>query len=126
MTSDDGRLGKLGTVMLGVADLDRSLAFYRDVLGLEVQAAFGEFAFLEAGGVKLGLRRTKGLVPSTDELRTELVFDVPDVGAAHRALSARGVTFRIAPRPVTGDQFAADFRDPDGHVLSIFGPSPAA
>ena len=40
---------------------------------------------------------------------------------AHRALTARGVAFRVEPRVVSGDDFAADFRDPDGHVLSIFG-----
>ena len=55
-------------------------------------------------------------------LWTELVFHVADIDAGHRALSARGVAFRIAPRPVTADRLAADFRDPDGHVLSILGP----
>jgi len=32
------------------------------------------------------------------------------------------VTFMNEPRPVTGDRWAANFRDPDGHLLSIFGP----
>ena len=45
-----------------------------------------------------------------------------DIDAAHRQLRERGVAFRVEPRIVTGDQLAADFRDPDGHVLSILGP----
>ena len=48
-----------------------------------------------------------------------------DVTAAHQALSARGVEFLNAPRNVTGDQWAANFRDPDAHLLSIFGPGKA-
>jgi predicted enzyme related to lactoylglutathione lyase len=64
----------------------------------------------------------QGLAAPADERRVEIVFNVEDIQAAHAALSARGVAFRIAPRPVTGDRHAADFRDPDGHALSIFGP----
>ena len=57
---------------------------------------------------------------------TEIVFGVEDVTAAHAALTARGVAFLSAPRNVTGDQWAANFRDPDGHLLSVFGPRSAA
>src|SRR5512145_1614317 len=42
---------RIGHVHLKVADLDRSLAFYRDVLGFEVTQRFGaQAAFLSAGG----------------------------------------------------------------------------
>ena len=42
---------KIGHVHLTVADLDRSLAFYRDILGFEVTAQYGSGAvFLSAGG----------------------------------------------------------------------------
>ena len=41
----------IGHVHLKVADIDRSLAFYRDVLGFEEQQRFGEqAAFVSAGG----------------------------------------------------------------------------
>src|SRR5919201_883481 len=41
----------IGHVHLKVADLDRALAFYRDVLGFEVTQRYGEqAAFLSAGG----------------------------------------------------------------------------
>ena len=113
---------KLGTVMLGVGDMDRSLAFYRDVVGLPVQFSSGEFSFLNAGGVALALHHLADLKGSGDERRTELVFHVEDIEPAYRALSERGAVFRVTPRVVTGDNLAADFRDPDGHVLSIFGP----
>lgn len=34
-----------------------------------------------------------------------------------------GIVFRVEPRVVTGNLWATDFRDPDGHLLSIFGPA---
>ena len=42
---------RIGHVHLKVADLERSLAFYRDVLGFEITQCFGaQAAFLSAGG----------------------------------------------------------------------------
>jgi catechol 2,3-dioxygenase-like lactoylglutathione lyase family enzyme len=114
----------IGNIILSVRDMDRSLAFYRDAIGLVVRAATPEFAFLQAGGVTLCLRQNARLTPEgADEGRVEIVFDVTDIHAAHDALRARGVVFRVEPRVVTGHLWATDFRDPDGHTLSIFGPS---
>src|SRR5438445_2210619 len=42
---------RIGHVHLTVSDLDRALAFYRDVLGFEVTTSYGRDAvFLSAGG----------------------------------------------------------------------------
>src|SRR6478672_3534385 len=42
---------KIGHVHLKVADLDRAIAFYRDILGFELTQRFGtQAAFLSAGG----------------------------------------------------------------------------
>lgn len=54
---------KIGHVHLTVSDLDRSLAFYRDLLGFEVTAHYGDSAvFLSAGGYHhhLGLNTWAG------------------------------------------------------------------
>src|SRR5262245_47331184 len=109
-------------LMLGVTDMDRSVRFYRDGIGLPVRFGSGEFTFLDAGGVTLVLQAHETLPPPDDGVRTEVVFPVEDIDTAYRTLRERGVVFRIEPRIVTGDKLAADFRDPDGHVLSIFGP----
>jgi catechol 2,3-dioxygenase-like lactoylglutathione lyase family enzyme len=113
---------KIGMLMLGVTDMARSVAFYRDAVGLPVQFGSNAFTFLDAGGVTLVLQAHETLPPPDDGVRTEVVFPVEDIDAAYRALHDRGVAFRIEPRIVTSDRLAADFRDPDGHVLSIFGP----
>src|SRR2546422_9887709 len=44
---------RIGHVHLTVSDLDRALAFYRDVLGFEVTSRYGRDAvFLSAGGLR--------------------------------------------------------------------------
>jgi catechol 2,3-dioxygenase-like lactoylglutathione lyase family enzyme len=116
---------KIGMLMLGVTEMPRSVAFYRDVVGLPVQFGNDEITFLDAGGVTLVLQKRRQLPPPDDGARTEIVLPVEDIDAAHRMLRERGAKFRVEPRIVTGDRLAADFRDPDGHVLSIFGPRPS-
>lgn len=54
---------KIGHVHLTVADLERSLAFYRDILGFEVTSRYGDSAvFLSAGGYHhhIGLNTWQG------------------------------------------------------------------
>jgi catechol 2,3-dioxygenase-like lactoylglutathione lyase family enzyme len=113
---------KISHVMLGVESTTRSLAFYRDVLGLSVQSEHEGFAFLDAGGFTLAL--SEGLARACDPRvgATDLVFGVEDVRAAYESLKSKGVEFMHEPRAVAGPMFAANFTDPDGHRLSIFGP----
>lgn len=116
------RLSKIGLVMLGVSDLEKSIAFYRDRLGLALAMQFEGFAFLETSGVTLALSR--GLAQATQQLvgATEVVFAVEHVRAAYDALRGQGVEFVNEPRVVSPGNYAANFRDPDGHLLSVFGP----
>ncbi len=95
--------------MLGTTDLARSLAFYRDTLGLAVQFETPGFVFLNAGGVTLSLSEAHAKLATPVAGGAEIVFGVADVTAAHEALTARGVEFlKPAPqrhrRPV-GSQF---------------------
>jgi catechol 2,3-dioxygenase-like lactoylglutathione lyase family enzyme len=123
MADSDLRLQKIGLVMLGVQDLARAVAFYRDQLGLPLQQEFaGEFAFFNAGGVTLAL--SVPLAKNSPQMvgATELVFSVDGVREAYEALRARGVAFLREPRVVNPPMWAANFTDPDGHRHSIFGP----
>lgn len=116
------KLTKIGVVMLGVQDVARSVAFYRDKLGLSVQMEIPGFTFLDGGGVTLALSQPLARATGQAAGATEVVFSVEDVTAAYEALRANGVTFTQAPRNVAGSNWAANFQDPDGHRLSIFGP----
>ncbi|HXJ91826.1 MAG TPA: VOC family protein [Terriglobia bacterium] len=121
------KLNQIGFIMLGVNETARSVAFYRDQLGLSVKMAFEGFTFLDAGAVTLALsedlaQATHGPIAGA----TEVVFSVPDVRAAHAALRSKGVEFTHEPRQVSGPMWAVNFRDPDGHGLSVFGPERAS
>ncbi len=123
---NDIKLTRINNIFLGVTDLARSAAFYRETLGLDLQFEMDGFVFLNAGGVALALSTAHAGLATPPAGATEVVFGVDDVTATHEALLSRGVTFLSAPRNVTGDQWAANFRDPDGHLLSIFGPERAS
>jgi catechol 2,3-dioxygenase-like lactoylglutathione lyase family enzyme len=118
-------------VILRVSDLDRSTAFYRDRVGLKLQSLNEEFAVFDAGGMILMLEHLPK-PPSSPSAGlaafTEIVLESADVLGTHAAMRARGVQFKRDPRAVTSDDtrvmYAADFRDPDGHVLSIAGWAP--
>jgi catechol 2,3-dioxygenase-like lactoylglutathione lyase family enzyme len=112
----------IGIVMLGVANLDRAVAFYRDRLGFGVKFQTPGFAFLDAGPVTLALSEPLGRAVATMTGAMELVLPVANVAEAHRLLLEKGVAFTQAPRAVTPTDWAANFNDPDGHRLSIFGP----
>jgi len=126
MDKGDFRLSRVGTVLLGVKEVGRSIAFYRDLLGLPLTAQFEGFAFFNAGGITLAL--SEGLARALPQVAgaTELVFAVDGVREAYEALRDRGVRFTIEPRQVAGPNWAANCEDPDGHHLSVFGPEKAA
>lgn len=127
-----------GHVGLSVTDLDRSLAFYQDVLALEVIQVSAEagrrFAFLGAGG-RLFLTLWQQSAESFDPRRAglhHLAFQVPTldaVEAAEAKLRARGVTPRydgVVPHREGGESAALFFTDPDGIRLEIYSPTGAA
>jgi catechol 2,3-dioxygenase-like lactoylglutathione lyase family enzyme len=108
-------------IMLGTSDLDRSRAFYQDRLGLAVKHELPGFVFLETGHATLCLSTAHARLAEQPG-PMEVVLAVASVREAYAALSDRGVEFLREPANVTGDSWAANFRDPDGHLLSIFGP----
>jgi catechol 2,3-dioxygenase-like lactoylglutathione lyase family enzyme len=116
------RLSKASVVILAVTDLNRSMEFYRDRLGLKFINTNEDFAFFDAGGFTIALRGGRPKGEAADLTSVEIAFAVEHVKPAHQALRALGVEFKREPRIITGATWATDFRDPDGHVLSIVGP----
>ena len=123
-------------VHLTVADLDRSIAFYRDVVGLQPahvvparQVAF--FWIGSAGTAMLGLWQV-GSGPQRMTLHTAFRATLADVVAAPRALRSAGITpldFDDQPteEPVVFAWMPAAsvfFRDPDGHLLEYIAMLP--
>jgi catechol 2,3-dioxygenase-like lactoylglutathione lyase family enzyme len=107
-------------LLLRPADLDRSLAFYRDTLGLAVYREFGEagqrgVVFFLGGG----LLEVSGRAESPTAPNLALWLQVRDVDAAHDELVAKGVN--VDRPPVTEPWGLREMwvRDPDGLRLAI-------
>ena len=115
-------LPPVSMIMLGVRDLEKSLSFYRDRLGIDVRQRIPGFAFLDSGALTIVLSEPLAKNVSPLAGATEVIFSVNDVRASYEALKNQGVEFSQEPRNVSGPMWAANFRDPDGHLLTLFGP----
>ena len=110
-------------------DLDATMAFYRDTLGLEVARRDPDrIVFRCGGGTQLVVTKS---TTGTADTQTQLAWRVPDVHAAVAELRARGVRVEEyeSPDPVTtdgvadmGHSWAAWFVDPSGNVLAVVQP----
>ena len=115
-------------VVLVVADLDRSLEFYVDVLGLELGHRSGPYAQLATGPTRVALYERAAMAetlgrplvaPSDDAPGFELGFKVPDCDAAYRELRERGAVTAAEPTDRAWGQRTAYVRDPDGHLVEL-------
>jgi catechol 2,3-dioxygenase len=119
---------RIGHVHLKVADLERSISFYRDVIGLEVMQRFGtQAAFLSAGGYHhhLGLNTWEsagGPRPARNAVGLyHTAFLYPDRAAlalAFRRVVEAGVEIEGAADH--GVSEAVYFSDPDGNGIELY------
>jgi predicted enzyme related to lactoylglutathione lyase len=121
MASNPNMPSKISMIMLGVENVARSVAFYRDVVGLELQSQSSEFAFFSTGSVTLALNLPLGLHMQPRAGATEIIFPVESVSTAQALLKERGCSFLNEPREVTPGSWAVNFKDPDGHHLTLLG-----
>jgi predicted enzyme related to lactoylglutathione lyase len=110
---------------LTVDDLDHSVAFYRDVLDLELLAADGGGARFRTGSVPLvlveGDRAADGRRP---QRRTVLiVFYTADVDTLVAAMRQRGLVFANRRAYFTDIGGSIRFEDPSGHRICLYQPS---
>lgn len=118
---------------LFVADTTRSTAFYRDVLGFEATAEFGDdgssYAELRNGGAIIGVQRADALdhaladddpaVFRSPPSGVEIVLEVGDVEAYRERVRVSGypVDAELEERPWGEVDFRV--RDPDGYYLRV-------
>lgn len=117
-------LGPVGQIALGVADADRSEAFYGEILGLRKLYRFGGLVFFDCGGLRLLVEQTA----DQPRLGSLVYFRVADIVLMRRTLEERGVVFsdqihRTAPME-DHDLWMTFFKDPDDHVLALMMEAP--
>jgi lactoylglutathione lyase len=129
-----------------VGDLDRSIAFYRDLLGMELMSLAGrdpafvekitgipganlKVAYLQAPGHRLELIQYFSPPGKKLELQTNnvgcahLAFNVDDLPKMYAEMKAKGVHFKSAPQEVSAGPnkgtLTVYFTDPDGITLEF-------
>jgi catechol 2,3-dioxygenase len=122
----------IGHVHLKVADLERAIAFYRDVLGFELMQRYGDqAAFLSAGGYHhhIGLNTWESAGAPPAPRRTTGLYHVairyPDrltLADALRRLGEAGVPLEGASDH--GVSEALYLRDPDGNGIELYRDRP--
>jgi len=120
MSTDSG-LAKIGQIAIPVTDIDRAVAFYRDVLGMKFlfQAPPG-LGFFDCGGVRLMLD-----LPAREQAGRGgvIYYKVDDLQAAFETLSKRGVRVEARPHLIARmpdhELWMAFFRNPDENAFAL-------
>lgn len=119
-------MNHLGYVILFVADLERSVAFYRDVIGLPFKLEGDGYVEFATRGVKFGLYDRNRLGELTGHGAEapgrpggEVVFLVEDVDAEAVRLRAAGATILKGPVDRAWGHRTVHVEDPDGFVVEL-------
>jgi predicted enzyme related to lactoylglutathione lyase len=112
-------IGKLELVMVVVSDMERSLRFYRDVLGLGVEHESPHWSQLDAGTISIGLHPGAEERPAPDESPVQLAFYVEDAEQAVGELRSAGAEVAQEPVEEPFGGYLAVIRDPDGHAIQL-------
>jgi catechol 2,3-dioxygenase-like lactoylglutathione lyase family enzyme len=128
MSEQPGRLTYVAPVFR-VTNLTRSLAYYRDRLGFEVEFIYeGFYASVIRDGCRVHLtgspppQRDQSAFEATEHL--DVCFGVEGVEALASSFSALGVVFTV---PLRRMDYGMEFyvKDPDGYILGFVQPAEA-
>lgn len=131
MSAQPGHAAELKFVVtntLIVSDIQRSVAFYRDVLGATVLRE-GEPTFLRLGNIWLTINRGGGptddkpqvvAAPPRDQnvLSNFINLRVVNIGQCYEIWSSRGAPFITEPK-VHATELRCYMRDPDGYLIEV-------
>ncbi len=117
---------KVGAIVFFVAVLDRSVAFYRETLGLpvnEIDGHDGPFALAELGEVTLVFIQRPAKAGDSPVVVFGLEGGIDDYA---EALAAKGVEIVVPVSEAPDGGLSLDFVDPDRNMLSLYQPPGAA
>ena len=122
----------IGHVHLTVADLERSLAFYRDILGFEVTTRYGDSAvFLSAGGYHhhIGLNTWAGRGVTQPPAGYSGLYHFAILFPTRKELAQALKNLIDAQYPLTGTSDhgvseAIYLNDPDGIGVELYADRP--
>jgi methylmalonyl-CoA/ethylmalonyl-CoA epimerase len=120
-------LATIGQIGLTVTDVERAIAFYRDILGMKLLFQVPNMGFFACGDIRLMLSDAE---KPDEHYGSVIYFKVADIHQAHATLSARGAVFEGAPHMIARmpdhELWMAFFRDPDRNLLALMSEVRAA
>lgn len=122
---------KIDYAMANVSDMDRSVAFYRDVLGLRLKFESPGWSEFDTGGTTLALHAVSREAPGESMGEAgpmagtcSLGFSVSELDDIYARLRERGVRFVVPPTEQAAEGIRmAVCTDPDGLVISFAQPA---
>lgn len=119
------KLKTLSYVILYVPDTKAALPFYTEKLGMTVKLDDDGWIELESGAATLCLHSSKDVPEGKRQAMPTMVFEVENIDETYSQLKDKGIKFEKEPHEVCstpeGKGYSADFTDPYGNVLSIYG-----
>ena len=112
-------VSRVSVVYLYVSDMERSLRFYRDLLGIPLEGD-DDWAEATLGGTRFALHATHECIGELSAGTIHVSLEVADVDAAAERLRAEGVETRETMRDEWGT--ALEVVDPDGYRVYLFQP----
>lgn len=120
----------MSLVTLGVADLERAVAFYRDVVGWEPSSLQEDVAFFDLGGMILGLWPHRQLAADEGLAGQDvgsyhgfsLAYNArshEEVDAIFARLAERGARIAKVPLETDWGGYSGYFADPDDHFWEV-------
>lgn len=116
---------KIYAVCLLVDSFEKSLSFYRDVLGLVVNSHEGKYADFKLGDTLLAIfqKDEAAIMFSPNHMGlgggAVYAYQVEDMDSACRELRQKGIEIFEGPKKVPWGQTVAYFKDPDNNIWEI-------
>lgn len=116
---------KLFANCLLVNDFEKSLAFYKDTLELQLNSQDGKFADFKLEGTSLAIFEKSAAIAMFPKENMGsgggivLAFQVDDVAKACEELKSKGVQIFEGPKKTEWGQTVAYFKDPDNNIWEI-------
>ena len=109
---------RLSYIIEFVADMDRAIKFYKDVIGLPLKFQSPQWSEFATGEIVLALHPSSVRNPAG---KLEMGFNVPDLQQFHAEMTAKGVEFPMAPTRQDFGGMLAQFVDTEGAHISVSG-----
>ncbi|MFQ6103172.1 MAG: VOC family protein [Candidatus Glassbacteria bacterium] len=112
---------RIEQVFLFVSDLNKSVSFYNEILGLPIVASDNDWVTFEIDDQTLTLQKcTKDLsAPLHGPRNVQFALQVEDLDSFYITLETKGVPFFLEPTEQSWGGKLAQLLDPDGNILQL-------